>query len=406
MGLTQPCHHGCTGRWWIMRTERRADLPGDDEVAAYMRRLAEVFVRGAAAEGRVFAWDNASALRLDELCEQYLASRTDYEARHYFSVAMGAYLGELVVRNGRGRWTWHAVARAPAVVIADGRRCFPLHKVAKRLAFGREHSLAGFFDFMMTCRVAADAKLTPREWNPDALHPNTQAGNNLAAVYQTMGPTAEQIPVFEQTLADAEQALGADHRDTLTARHNLAIAYRAAGRTGEAIALLERTLADSERVLGTDHPDSLASRATLATAYRSAKRAGEAIPLLEQTLAASERVLGPEHLNTLATRNNLAAAYQAAGRTGAAIALLEQTLADAAGVLGADHPNTLTAQNNLAAAYQAAGRTGAAIPLLEQTLADAERVLGANHPNTLTAQNTLAAANRAAGADGRGHRTP
>jgi hypothetical protein len=189
-----------------MRAGRRADVPGDDDAAAYMRRLAEVFVQSTAAEGTVFGWGSASAARLDEMCEQYLAGEPAEEGRHYFSIVMGAYLGELVVRNGGGRWIWHPVARTPAVEIADGRRCFPHHKVAKRLAFGGEHSLRDFFDFMMTCRVPPDAKLTPREW--DAI--------------PAVGQTAKAIPLLEQALADSERVLGPDHPNTTVARGNLA----------------------------------------------------------------------------------------------------------------------------------------------------------------------------------------
>ena len=46
--------------------------------------------------------------------------------------------------------------------------------------------------------------------------------------------------MFEQTLADRERVLGADHPDTLAARANLATAYRAAARTAEAITLHEQ----------------------------------------------------------------------------------------------------------------------------------------------------------------------
>ena len=77
--------------------------------------------------------------------------------------------------------------------------------------------------------------------------------------------------------------LGADHPDTLTARHHLAGAYRSVGRLGEAIALFERTLADFERVLGADHPDTLTARHHLAGAYRSVGRLDEAIALGERT---------------------------------------------------------------------------------------------------------------------------
>jgi hypothetical protein len=45
--------------------------------------------------------------------------------------------------------------------------------------------------------------------------------------------TGEAITLYEQTLADREWVLGADHLDTLGTHNNLASAYRDAGRTAE-----------------------------------------------------------------------------------------------------------------------------------------------------------------------------
>jgi hypothetical protein len=129
-----------------------------------MRRLAEFFVEQA-PEGRDFGWDTASALRLDDPCEQYLAGQPDSEGRHYFSAGVGAYLGELVVRAGRGRWVYEPNAGRPAVEIANGQRCFPMAKVAKRLECGPEHSIWTLYEYMMTGQVGPDMKLTKREWN-------------------------------------------------------------------------------------------------------------------------------------------------------------------------------------------------------------------------------------------------
>ena len=209
---------------------------------------------------------------------------------------------------------------------------------------------------------------------------------------RSAGDLGRAIPLYEQTLADQQRVLGADHPQTLASRNNLAGAYQAAGDLGRAIPLYEQTLADSARVLGADHPDTLASRNNLAGAYQAAGDLGRAIPLYEQTLADRERVLGADHPDTLASRNNLAYAYQAAGDLGRAIPLYEQTLADSVRVLGADHPDTLASRNNLAGAYQAAGDLGRAIPLYEQTLADSARVLGADHPQTKIVRGNLAAA--------------
>jgi hypothetical protein len=59
--------------------------------------------------------------------------------------------------------------------------------------------------------------------------------SHLAGAYQVAGRTAEAITLFEQTLADRERVLGADHPETLATRNNLAAAHRAAGHTARAI---------------------------------------------------------------------------------------------------------------------------------------------------------------------------
>ena len=112
-----------------------------------------------------------------------------------------------------------------------------------------------------------------------------------------MGRFGEAIALFERTLADFERVLGADHPDTLTARHpRRRLPVGGALRGGDRA--FERTLADFERVLGADHPDTLTARHHLAGAYRSVGRLGEAIALFERTLADFERALGTDHPHT------------------------------------------------------------------------------------------------------------
>ena len=137
---------------------------------------------------------------------------------------------------------------------------------------------------------------------------------------------AQAIVIGQQLVADQEQAVGTDHRDTLASRSNLATAYQEAGRTDEAITLNEQGLTARERIQGPDHPDTLTARNNLANAYQEAGRTDEAITLHEQTLAARERILGPDHPDILQSRNNLANAYQDADRTDEAITLHKQTL--------------------------------------------------------------------------------
>ena len=102
-------------------------------------------------------------------------------------------------------------------------------------------------------------------WAPTTPTPWARA-NNLAGAYQAAGDLGRAIPLYEQTLADRQRVLGADHPDTLTSRNNLAAAYGSAGDLGRAIPLYEQTLADSVRVLGADHPQTKIVRGNLAAA--------------------------------------------------------------------------------------------------------------------------------------------
>uniref|UniRef100_UPI0009FC97B4 tetratricopeptide repeat protein n=1 Tax=Herbidospora sakaeratensis TaxID=564415 RepID=UPI0009FC97B4 len=58
--------------------------------------------------------------------------------------------------------------------------------------------------------------------------------------------------------------------DSLSSCNNLAGAHRAAGDLGRAIPLCEQTLADCERVLGAEHPTPRAVRGNVLPACRQA----------------------------------------------------------------------------------------------------------------------------------------
>jgi tetratricopeptide (TPR) repeat protein len=229
-------------------------------------------------------------------------------------------------------------------------------------------------------------------------HPDTlTARNNLAAVYQDAGRLADALPLLEATAVIFERILGPAHTAILTSRNNLARVYQAAGRLTDALPLYEATLTDRERVLGPDHPDTLTSRNDLAFAYQAAGRLTDALPLFEATLTARQRIQGPDHSETLSSRNNLALAYQTAGRLTDALPLYEATLTARQRILGPDHPDTLTSRGNLGYAYRDAGRHTDALPLLEATLTTRERILGPDHPDTLISRGNLALAYQDAG---------
>jgi hypothetical protein len=128
----------------------QTEIPPDKQVAEHMLAFARIFVDGAAAEGRAFGWDASSAQRLDGLCDTFLAGVPSQEAVQSMVLSMGSYLGELIVRHGTGGWTYDAVAGAAGIDLPFGQRCFPHHKVGRRLARGPAHSLRLFYYIAVT----------------------------------------------------------------------------------------------------------------------------------------------------------------------------------------------------------------------------------------------------------------
>ena len=134
----------------------------DDEAGAQMRQLAEDFVTTTAVHGMGLGWEAADASRLDALCDELLSTNPSDSVRESFSVMMGAYLGELLVRTGGGRWAFVPKVKAFGVTMPHGLRAFPMTKVAKRLDLGVEHDLFMFFWHGLTGDVPPDMKIHPR----------------------------------------------------------------------------------------------------------------------------------------------------------------------------------------------------------------------------------------------------
>ena len=92
--------------------------PSDAETAKSMLGLAEAFRSGTAEEtGIHLGWDEADAERLDDLADEFVSWDPSEDVRHSMVLAMGAYLGELIVRNGGGRWRYDEAQQAAAVEV-------------------------------------------------------------------------------------------------------------------------------------------------------------------------------------------------------------------------------------------------------------------------------------------------
>ncbi|MBE1592360.1 tetratricopeptide repeat protein [Nonomuraea angiospora] len=214
--------------------------------------------------------------------------------------------------------------------------------------------------------------------------------HRLVDFLDASGDYTTAVQLQQDIYTHALATLGAEHPDTLTARHNLAWWTGEAGDVATARDQHMALLPVLERVLGAEHPTTLAARNNLAI---WTGEVGEAITARDQCTAllpALERVLGAEHPNTLAARNNLASWTGEAGDAATARDQYTALLPVLERVLGAEHPNTLTIRHNLA---RWTGEAGDAVTARDQytvLLPILERVLGAEHPNTLTIRHNLA----------------
>ena len=98
---------GCCSHVEVTVFKKNKARPTNAQTAESMRGLAEVF-RATTAEvtGVQLGWTEADARLLDELAGELMATSPAGDARERLILALGAYLGELIVRNSKARWCY------------------------------------------------------------------------------------------------------------------------------------------------------------------------------------------------------------------------------------------------------------------------------------------------------------
>ena len=187
-----------------------------------------------------------------------------------------------------------------------------------------------------------------------------------------------------------DDAYGAEHADTLAARHNLA---HWTGEAGDAAAARDQyaaLLPIQEQVLGAEHPATLTTRHELARWTGEAGDAAGARDQFAALLLIRGRVLGAEHAHILTTRHELARWTGEAGDAAGARDQFAALLPIEERVLKVEHPDTLNARANLARWTGEAGDAAGARDQFAALLPIEERVLKVEHPDTLNARANLA----------------
>jgi Tetratricopeptide repeat len=224
-----------------------------------------------------------------------------------------------------------------------------------------------------------------------AQHPDTLAARHeLGRWTGEAGDLAAARDLFAELLPVREQVLGVEHPDTLATRHELALLTGQAGDPAAAREQFAELLPVRERVLGVEHPDTLATRHELAHLIGETGDPAAAREQFADLLPVREQVSGPQHPWTLGARHELGRWTGEAGDPVAARDQFARLMADEQQVLGEQHPDTLNAWLELAIWTGEAGDPAAARNQLAELLRVREQVLGPRHQYTLTTRYHLA----------------
>ncbi|MFO1110790.1 MAG: tetratricopeptide repeat protein [Bradyrhizobium sp.] len=237
----------------------------------------------------------------------------------------------------------------------------------------------------------AQKTLADAEKAHGAAHRDVAAAlNNLGQVYASLGQDAEAEPLYKRALTIFEKVGGLDSADVAPTLTNLAALYQRQDRLADAEPLFRRALAIRERTLGGSHPDTGQALNNLATLYEKLGRHTDSEPLFKRALAIYEKAAGPEHPAVATVLNNLGQVAKVTGRFAEAEPLIKRSLAIREKVLGQDHPDVARSLNNMADLDERQNRYADAEPLYRRALGIRERAVGLDHPETATSTNNLA----------------
>ncbi|KAF1354563.1 TPR-like protein [Lizonia empirigonia] len=212
---------------------------------------------------------------------------------------------------------------------------------------------------------------------------------NTAWYLMSMGQYAEAERHGRSAVAAREEALGREHRDTLTSVSQLGSVLESQGKYEEAEAKHRRALEGREKVLGPEHPDTLISVSQLGSVLESQGKYEEAEAKHRRALERYEKVLGPEHPNTLTSVSQLGSVLESQGKYEEAEAMHRRALEGYEKVLGPEHPNTLTSVSQLGSVLESQGKYEEAEAKHRRALEGREKVLGPEHPDTLISVSQL-----------------
>ncbi|MDP1587427.1 MAG: tetratricopeptide repeat protein [Prosthecobacter sp.] len=210
-----------------------------------------------------------------------------------------------------------------------------------------------------------------------------------AASYAKTAPSASETSEVEirAELKEHERVLGAEHPETLRARHHLVNALRAKGEHAEAWEEQRKLRKTMTRLAGPAQPEVLVSRLDMAilamwTDDKPAKR----LQKIRARILIEERVFGAEHPDTLRSRGALASVLFAQEKHEESEQEHRAVLKLRERVLGDQHPDVFVSCFNLALCLEERYKAGESLALMQRAEAGFRKALGPDHPFAQTAK--------------------
>jgi hypothetical protein len=134
-----------------------------DGPASMMRQAAETFVTAAVAGGATWLdYSPESVMRLDELIAELWPPKPPKGTFESIIPAMGAYVGEVLVKQTGGHWI-----RDPKEgygVELNGDVAFPMNEVTRRFELGPEHAIGNFCSEISSHWLSGNEEI-PATWD-------------------------------------------------------------------------------------------------------------------------------------------------------------------------------------------------------------------------------------------------
>lgn len=233
------------------------------------------------------------------------------------------------------------------------------------------------------------AVLAEQHLGPEAEETLT-AWSNLALSCIDLGDYPRAVALAGRAYETRLRLLGEKHADTLNSLNNYARAVRGSGDIKRAVELYRKAWEGRRALYGADHRDALNSKVNYGVTLEKAGQYEAAERLLSEACDTYLRIYGPDYPSSMWTLSELSLVKECRGDISRSLELEQRAYDLKLRYLGAEHPQTLGSLSHIAWLYRSQGDLKKALALQEKILEIDKRTLGPDYRSTLVSMNNYA----------------